>query len=539
VNAPESGPFAILSREVSVAEEQSRSGEIKVSSKTLALISAGIYRSPAGALKELVSNAFDADAAWVRVSMNAPSFDVVSIADNGSGITYGKFVRLMEQQIGESDKRTQGEYTLRKHRPLIGRIGIGLLAIAQISHEFEVVSHHSETREAFRARVRLINYIQDKLEEDEKQLSRTDDHPDHDIGTYDIVRIPYDQGSAGTQLIATRLKRGFMSRLRRDKSRLPRKFAQFYDSVVAQDSLVTLGEYRRLTWGLAVSCPLPYYDGGPVRQVKILDDRQQELKNYGFTVFVDHLQLERPVVLPPREAEERPLRDVRVTNIGVDKDVDGSLLKGRGYIYSQGGKSIYPAELRGMLIRIKGVAIGEYDKSFLEYPIQEGPRFGWLSGELDIQEGLEDALNIDRDSFNETHPHFMEIQTLVHGYMDEEVRPWLYRNLDVRAKARTEESNVKREERLLQVAKPSNPEIKSVVRVRENTGDPRRSNFVPPLRLEPEAKRVVVNDAAPWPRARRNREIAELVSAAFETALKERDLEGIRRRFYQLLARIF
>lgn len=520
-------------------ELSQKSGEIKVSSKTLALISSGIYRSPAGALKELVSNAFDADAPWVRISMNPPAFDVVSIADNGTGITYDKFVGLMERQIGESDKRAHGDSS-PGGRPLIGRIGIGLLAIAQICHEFEVVSHHSETQQAFRARVRLINYIQEKIEEEEeKALAQGAEPHDHDIGSYDIVRIDYDDSAKGTQLIATRLKRGFLQRLRQDEKRLPRTFPNFYEAVVATNSLVEVSEYWRLAWGLAVSCPLPYYDGGPVRQRNVLTERQKQLKEFRFSVFVDHLQLERPVVLPPREADERPLRDINVTDLGMDKEVDGSLLRGQGYIYSQGGKSIYPAELRGMLIRIRGVAIGTHDKSFLEYPIVEGPRFGWLSGELDIEHGLEDALNIDRDGFNETHPHFMEVQKLIHSFMDHEVRPWLYRNLNDRKKARTEQSNTERRDRLLEVVAPIVAGIKSIVRVRETTSDPKRASFIPPVRLDPEAHRIIINDAARWPRARRDREIAELVAVGFEAALAEREPEAVRRRFYRFLADLF
>src|SRR2546423_1105756 len=86
-------------------------GDIKVSSKTLGHISSGLYRSPAGAMKELISNAFDADAEWVHISLNPPSFDVVSISDNGTGISLDKFINLMEHQIGDSDKRRHGAYT--------------------------------------------------------------------------------------------------------------------------------------------------------------------------------------------------------------------------------------------------------------------------------------------------------------------------------------------------------------------------------------------------------------------------------------------
>ena len=65
--------------------------EIQVNSKILGHISAGIYRSPASAIKELVSNAFDADATRVAITTNWPNFDVITCYDNGSGMTQEKF----------------------------------------------------------------------------------------------------------------------------------------------------------------------------------------------------------------------------------------------------------------------------------------------------------------------------------------------------------------------------------------------------------------------------------------------------------------
>ena len=50
---------------------------ITVSNKVVGHISAGIYRSPGGALRELVGNAFDANDARVIITTNWPSFDLL------------------------------------------------------------------------------------------------------------------------------------------------------------------------------------------------------------------------------------------------------------------------------------------------------------------------------------------------------------------------------------------------------------------------------------------------------------------------------
>ena len=103
--------------------------EIKVSSKILGHISAGIYRSPAGAIKELVSNAFDADATRVAITTNWPSFDIITCRDNGTGMTQQKFKEIMDREIGDSTKRVAANGDINDltnlERPIIGWLGIG------------------------------------------------------------------------------------------------------------------------------------------------------------------------------------------------------------------------------------------------------------------------------------------------------------------------------------------------------------------------------------------------------------------------------
>ena len=143
--------------------------DIEVNSKLLGHISAGIYRSPAGAIKELVSNAFDADATRVAITTNWPSFDIITCRDDGSGMTQGKFKEIMTGGIGDSAKRvlTDGERddVTILGRPLIGWLGIGMLGIAQICHEFKVISHHKDTQTAFSARIRLVDFLREKVSE--------------------------------------------------------------------------------------------------------------------------------------------------------------------------------------------------------------------------------------------------------------------------------------------------------------------------------------------------------------------------------------
>src|SRR5580700_11134622 len=105
--------------------------KIKVHEKALAHLSRGLYRSPASALRELVSNAWDANATVVRISTNYPKFMQIAIEDNGVGFSLGQFTDVMDGGIGNSQKRPLG-ISMINSRPIIGRLGIGMLGIAQV-----------------------------------------------------------------------------------------------------------------------------------------------------------------------------------------------------------------------------------------------------------------------------------------------------------------------------------------------------------------------------------------------------------------------
>src|SRR4030042_1481813 len=111
----------------------SRQGTIKVADVTIVQISRGLYRSTATAFKELVSNAYDADATVVRIDTNYPEFDFISCVDNRTGMPLEQFRRYFsEEGIGSCIKRKhQKDITDIYKRPIIGRLGIGMLAIGQ------------------------------------------------------------------------------------------------------------------------------------------------------------------------------------------------------------------------------------------------------------------------------------------------------------------------------------------------------------------------------------------------------------------------
>ena len=124
--------------------------QLETDERVLARITDGIYREPASALRELIFNAYDADATSVWITTDAPRFSQIVVADDGDGMTFDVLDHLIHH-IGGSAKRTKDGPKLKITDPdrskyskggrkLIGKIGIGLFAVSQLTRRFQIVT---------------------------------------------------------------------------------------------------------------------------------------------------------------------------------------------------------------------------------------------------------------------------------------------------------------------------------------------------------------------------------------------------------------
>lgn len=191
----------------------------------------------------------------------------------------------------------------------------------------------------------------------------------------------------------------------------PQTFEEFVNWL--QDKKIKdIPEYLKLLWELAVIAPIPYFADGPVPDSKTMDRIKNRLKEYNFKVVVDGIKLSKPILFPYKNDLKNKYFNYRTYDISFDQIVGSSRLKFSGYIYHQ-NEAIWPPELRGLIVRIRNVGINSYDKSFLNFPESVGPIITGMTGEIYIEEGLEDALNIDRNSFRETDPHYIKLQEVI------------------------------------------------------------------------------------------------------------------------------
>jgi len=420
---------------------------IRVSRKILADVSSGIYRTPANALKEIVSNAFDAGATRVRVSTNVPYFDVFTCEDDGEGMSAEDFIATM-QRIGSSAKRAAGKLSYGG-RPIIGKIGIGLLAVAQICNRFSVISKRKGSRTYFQATIDLKQF-----DEIEREDAYRKGEGEISLGQYEIDEDLTDEVGPErhyTKIVMQDIKEGFRKRLVDEEAkkvfRVQEKAAQedtfedFMESV-KDKKFNELSQYDQLIWELGLLCPVEYIDEGPLPNNRILKNEIAKLRSYNFKVFVDGYEIRKPIRFPTSGELGVALLDVKTyPHVSFNRKVGDSRLTFTGYIFHQ-RKRVQPAELQGILIRIKGVGVGGYDRTFLHYPKSEGPMFSQLSGEIFVDQGLEEALNIDRNSFNETHGHYLILQKYLWDYLS--VKPGVFN--DIRSRSKTRRDQIRTEE---------------------------------------------------------------------------------------------
>jgi hypothetical protein len=387
---------------------------LNVAASIIADISAGIYRSPAGALKELISNAFDADSPSVRISTGWPKFKTFTCTDDGRGMTPDEFRQIMGH-IGGSNKRDAGELSPKFNRPLIGRIGIGLLSIAQICRKFTVISSVDGARKKFRAEIDLAPYL--LAEARRKLLGQTlqTEEGKVKVGEYEIEEAEEAPDKQYTRIVMESIDEGFQKRLtdipQERAGFTPKRFTEGriedFLKIVEAGTVAEHGAYAQMVWELAIAAPVEYMDGGPIRGTHELDDLRDRLARYKFKAYVDGVELRKPIFLP----QKRSLSiEHKIYQVRHEAPLSGDKrLSLRGYLYWQKAR-ILPRELQGILVRVRNVAVGQYDPTYLGYPHHEGWKFSQMTGELYLDEGLDPAVNIDRASFRESDEAFIELQ---------------------------------------------------------------------------------------------------------------------------------
>lgn len=493
---------------------------LKTDQRVIARVTDGIYRQPASALRELISNAYDADATRVVIKTDAPRFERIFVEDNGHGMSPEAVAHLL-RHIGGSAKRSETGQKLGitsssdrllspGGRRLIGKIGIGLFSVSQLTRSFQIIT--KTVGDGFRtvATVVLRQYSDDEV------AAGQDGDSKFETGKVNIWREKAaDLESHGTTIILTKIRpqardtlqsNEIWSAIEQDEkfapdsserlAIVPPRFhigridrsdnsGQLLKSTagriavlpwsggdspdVAFHKLVQcvwdrgsdqgdpnpqleriFDYYLRMVWQLSLAVPLPYVErhlfdedlkgwaesfwlsNDPKGSAQPIDLHSRETIRAGFDlsdpaagtgqfeIYLDELQLFRPIKFRGLPTTEHALKSPLVF-LGkcsekfskLKRELSGGPLEFEAYLFWT--PKVAPTEHQGSLVRIHGSSGTLFDPTFMRYQVSEQTRLRQITCEIFVSEGLDSALNIDRESFNSAHPHAVFITRWLHS----------------------------------------------------------------------------------------------------------------------------
>jgi anti-anti-sigma regulatory factor len=508
--AQEAGALESLAQRITGSAEtrEAVTGELKTNDRIIARVTDGIYREAWSAFRELISNAYDADATEVSIDCDYPFFNEIRITDNGNGMNEAIIGHLL-QNIGGSSKRTaegkkigtvaQGDPTRSPAgRKLIGKIGIGLFAVAQLTQQFQIITKRKGEARRVSASIRLHTYQEDTLIDEAEAKN-------YSSGTFSVLAEDSpDLEQHGTTIILTAIRPAVRQKLQSqeiwsaidenepddgsglmdivvppefnigrldDEGRLverPKlpwlntdapavKFEKLLGAAIRtarsakeQANLAHFDNYLKMLWRVSVASPIKYIDRHPfdilndgtfdifrlsnkkkgaaealppsmlpLREELHLKAGQSDPVN-DFKVTIDSVELRRPISLPETlqapSLIERPMMfvgSVETSFSGATAARSGGRLSFEAYLYWN--SRIIPKENIGAIVRVNDASGTLFDPEFLGYQVSEQTRKKQITCEIYVKEGLDGALNIDRESYNTSHPHFLYIQRWLHG----------------------------------------------------------------------------------------------------------------------------
>ena len=415
-----------MSDSTAKTQQPERRFDMRVAAKMLQSISTGIYRTPANAIKELVSNAFDADATRVDINIEADSdysISSISIKDNGVGIAPNDFEFSMTH-IGSSLKRVHGNFT-PTGRPIIGRIGIGLLSVGQASHKFTFMSTIKGLDYVMRAEIDLTPYY--------NAITLTKSLDELKIGNVEIYKESGKSSEHFTQILLRNIREPFAKDLTHHavsesiafdfSSKLSyEQFVKWIDeSEIKRDE--AMSGFNRFMFELGLLTPVRYLAAGPIKNytnVDAIKEIKKTLENYNFSVFVNNIEIFKPILYPHVSDEDLTKKEIdyRVYALNINEHLgDNKRLVAKGYFYHQ-ARRLLPWTLRGVLLRVNNVGIGTYENRFSKISIETPIILQQFTGEIYVEEGLDDALNIDRNSFFESDEAYQTLYRFYQEFID-------------------------------------------------------------------------------------------------------------------------
>lgn len=325
------------------------------------------------ALREMVSNAYDADATKVSITIDRRS-STVTIHDNGNGMDRGEF----SYYLRIAGKKRGKPVTTKFRRKRIGQFGVGFLSVFPFCETLKLTTTRENSDEVLTASIPAADFFARPLEQ-------------VDVEALEVNGVIFSDPKKRRDHFTTITLTGLTNLAKASISTTPTKQLGQHRRRTA--SIWDFSPLDRLRWQLCDELPIAFPEGSPYR-----------------TAF---------------DQSESQLIEVNLNGDPLYRnDVMGDLLdKGEfqagevrcRYAICTPWKPVKPWEMRHVKMRLNNVGVGERTE-FDITRTRAFSRISWLSGELQILEGLDNQISVSRDDFLESAEYSAVREKMWHIY---------------------------------------------------------------------------------------------------------------------------
>ena len=321
---------------------------LHVDKNIIALLSTSTYqKSFSSAIRELVSNAYDADSLSVFITISK-DYKEIEILDDGNGMTSTEF----DKYLTIAGTKSSATHTRKYKRKRIGQFGVGFLSIFPFCKSLEIATTVENSDEVLFATIPAIDY--------------------QEGGNHFVENIPIYGNIIEDK--SQKLKHYTRIRLINPTHAIKQYFTR--TDTKKRDSILTKEPYEKFKWELQEDLPISF---------------DPKKKSFQFSKY------DEPIEISIFLNKERLYRNELCANVleSGNKTISGIKCS---YIFTTNYKSILPQEARGIKRRVNNVGIGgrtdfglKRDRGF--------SRLHWLEGEVHFSEEIKGSLTLSRDEF--------------------------------------------------------------------------------------------------------------------------------------------
>lgn len=347
---------------------------ISVDKRIVKILSESTYENFPTALKEIITNSYDADASLVSVNINLKK-GLITIEDNGKGMSVEEFDFFLRIA---GVKREREKNTTASGRYVLGKFGVGFLSIFPYFRNYDIESKKKGSDRVLISSIPCYKYFSsDKLVE--------------------VSEIPIN---GKEKIDKSRVNESYTRITLSGFTELANEY--FFPSNEIEYRKYSVYSYtgiQKLRWKLEEDLPIDYED----ERFNVLTRHYSP--NLKFKVFVNGEIL-------TRKTYATEILEINGEKLSFKRGYSNGPLKVTEDGFKEIGKirfqyfiltnkiALRPYEARGFKIRNLNAGVGERTTFRLGSEAKGGrSRLQWLTGEVLVLEGMNDIINVQRTDF--------------------------------------------------------------------------------------------------------------------------------------------